>query len=282
MTKKKIIFLALAGIIFLFTVTAVSGDLTSTDMIWYPWYDVIVIFPLLLIALLLILKYCKKTLKIVLTSIIVLAVLSSILYFVDVKRVYNNERPIFVIKTNNWFGTEYTASWSTNGISPPPTKNAVIYHGLGYKVVHAYFEDGDSQVMYNMFNSAVYGISNSYVPVVESDVSSWIGEYTYTETSETDGKITYEIKIVDINGNQLSERLKAEVSGYEEWVSLVFKEYITEPTNNKKYKEDDVLVGLQRKNSKLYTRWGWLKDYDMNAKQGVPITSFTEKQIEKI
>lgn len=53
------------------------------------------IFILLIIAMLLVVKFCKKTLKIVLSIIIVLVLLYCIIISVDMNRVHSFREPIF-------------------------------------------------------------------------------------------------------------------------------------------------------------------------------------------
>ena len=53
------------------------------------------IFILLIIAMLLVVKFCKKTLKIVLSIIIVLISLYCIIISVDMNRVHSFREPIF-------------------------------------------------------------------------------------------------------------------------------------------------------------------------------------------
>lgn len=55
------------------------------------------IFILLIIAMLLVIKFCKKTIKIVLSIIIVLVALYCIVISVDMNRVNSLREPIFAI-----------------------------------------------------------------------------------------------------------------------------------------------------------------------------------------
>ena len=57
------------------------------------------IFVLLLIAMLLVVKFCKKTVKIVLSIIIILAVLYCMVISVDISRVNSFREPIFAISS---------------------------------------------------------------------------------------------------------------------------------------------------------------------------------------
>ena len=55
------------------------------------------IFGLLVIAMILVVKFCKKTLKIVLSIIIILATIYSVIIFIDINRVESFREPIFAI-----------------------------------------------------------------------------------------------------------------------------------------------------------------------------------------
>lgn len=76
------------------------------------------IFILLIIAMLLVVKFCKKTLKIVLSIIIVLITLYCIIISIDMNRVNSFREPIFAISKQ-----EDNLSIKT-----------IIYRGLGYKI----------------------------------------------------------------------------------------------------------------------------------------------------
>lgn len=73
------------------------------------------IFGLLLIAMLLVLKFCKKTLKIVLSIIIVIITIYCVILSVDMNRTYSMQKPIFARLTETY-------------------GNKDIYSGVGYKI----------------------------------------------------------------------------------------------------------------------------------------------------
>lgn len=75
------------------------------------------IFILLLISMLLVIKFCKKTLKVVLSIIIILVTLYCVIISIDINRVESFKEPIFVVAGE-------TADDGGSG----------IYYGLGYKV----------------------------------------------------------------------------------------------------------------------------------------------------
>lgn len=76
------------------------------------------IFGLLAIAMLLVVKFCKKTLKIVLSVIIILATLYTVMISIDINRVESFREPIFaMVKQEDDF-----------------SKKTIMYQGLGYEV----------------------------------------------------------------------------------------------------------------------------------------------------
>lgn len=76
------------------------------------------IFILLIIAMLLVVKFCKKALKIVLSIIIILITLYCIVISVDMNRVNSFREPIFaLVKQENHL-----------------SMTTIIYQGLGYEV----------------------------------------------------------------------------------------------------------------------------------------------------
>ncbi len=77
------------------------------------------IFVLLIIVMLLVLKFCKKTIKIVLSIIIVLVTLYCIIISVDMNRVNSLREPIFAISSELRNYENYSKE---------------IYKGLGYRI----------------------------------------------------------------------------------------------------------------------------------------------------
>lgn len=77
------------------------------------------IFILLLIAMLFVVKFCKKKLKIVLSISIILIALYCIVIFVDMNRVNSFREPIFAISSELRDYKEYSTE---------------VYKGLGYRV----------------------------------------------------------------------------------------------------------------------------------------------------
>ena len=87
------------------------------------------IFGLLAVAMVLVIKLCKKTLKKVLSIIIVIAALYSVVISVDMNRVESFREPIFNI---SWY--------EESGL--------IEYKGLGYRttVKYGYTEDNEKQI----------------------------------------------------------------------------------------------------------------------------------------
>ncbi len=77
------------------------------------------IFILLIIAMLLVAKFCKKTLKIILSILIILATLYCVMLSIDINRVESFKEPIFNI---SWY--------EETGL--------IEYNGLGYKTIVKY------------------------------------------------------------------------------------------------------------------------------------------------
>lgn len=163
------------------------------DVTWGYHYFVIWVLPLVFLSMILVVKYCKKVLRIVLSSIIVLATLYSIILSVDMGRVASYQKPIFVWETNNKneispnvafykeFGIDYRAS------------NTVTYQGLGYKVILEDYEyedeygslyTGESETMYILGKRAlnspfVESINVNIIPKTNNESESTMQSHTY-------------------------------------------------------------------------------------------------------
>ena len=101
------------------------------------------IFILLILAMLLVVKFCKKTLKIVLSVIIILVTLYCIVISVDMNMVSSLREPIFAIVKQ-----EDDSSMKT-----------IIYQGLGYevKMIKDVTNDKTIQIEMYMFNKCIAG-----------------------------------------------------------------------------------------------------------------------------
>ena len=101
------------------------------------------IFALLAVAMVLIVKFCKKTLRIVLSIIIILATLYTVIISIDINRVESFREPIFNI---SWYEETFL----------------IEYKGLGYKTIvkYGYTENNEKKInsieMY-MFNKCIAG-----------------------------------------------------------------------------------------------------------------------------
>jgi hypothetical protein len=101
------------------------------------------IFGLLVIAMILVVKFCKKTLKIVLSIIIILATIYSVIIFIDINRVESFREPIFaIVKQENDL-----------------TMKTIMYQGLGYeiKLVKDVTNNKIIQMEMYMFNKCIAG-----------------------------------------------------------------------------------------------------------------------------
>ena len=101
------------------------------------------IFGLLVIAMILVVKFCKKTLKMVLSIIIILATIYSVIIFIDINRVESFREPIFaIVKQENDL-----------------TMKTIMYQGLGYeiKLVKDVTNNKIIQMEMYMFNKCIAG-----------------------------------------------------------------------------------------------------------------------------
>lgn len=101
------------------------------------------IFILLLVAMLFVVKFCEKTLKIVLSIIIILTTIYSVILSIDMNRVNSFREPIFNI---SWY--------EETGI--------IEYKGLGYRTVVRYGYTSNNvkkihQIEMYMFNKCIAG-----------------------------------------------------------------------------------------------------------------------------
>lgn len=281
MTKKKILFLILAGLIFINVVLYFNGSLvasgTSTSTTWEPGYEITLIIPSILLVTFLIFKLCNKTLRIILAETITIVALSVIMFGVNADRISDEKAPLYLWKTSN--------------------ENRITYYGVGYKVIaEGNKYERSTTTMYNIFNKEIHGVIYApievYIEATEGDKSFWLGEYSYKETSELGINTLYEMEIykekdeyfatIDIRSEEVTESLQASVTGYEWGTTFSFIEYLKESADSKKYYEGDVLFGFDRKKSKVYTRWEMLKEDDPNIELGAPTVSFVKKQVETV
>ena len=101
------------------------------------------IFILLIIAMILVIKFCKKTLKIILSITIILVTLYCIIISIDMNRVNSFREPIFAILKQE------------NDLS----MKTILYQGLGYEIrlVKDVTNDKIMQVEMYMFNKCIAG-----------------------------------------------------------------------------------------------------------------------------
>ena len=101
------------------------------------------IFALLAVAMVVIVKFCRKTLKLVLSIIVILATLYTIMISIDINRVESFREPIFNI---SWY--------EETGL--------IEYKGLGYKTIVKYVYTENNEKIINsiemyMFNKCIAG-----------------------------------------------------------------------------------------------------------------------------
>lgn len=99
------------------------------------------------------------------------------------------------------------------------------------------------------------------------NLDSWIGHYQFSEgASDPPMGMDYEIRIYEENGNYYADfyqdgqttmvRAKAKVYGDNEWISLVFEEYLPDHNIGLNCKGDCVLLSFRREDQNIYTYWG--------------------------
>jgi len=101
------------------------------------------IFGLLLFAMVLVIKFCKKTLKLVLSILIILATLYCVIISIDINRVESFREPIFNI---GWY--------EETGL--------IEYKGIGYRTIVKYGYTSNNEKKINsiemyMFDKCIAG-----------------------------------------------------------------------------------------------------------------------------
>lgn len=107
----------------------------------------------------------------------------------------------------------------------------------------------------------------------QSQLDSWIGNYSFSEIVQPDENMFYELSIykennkyyskINIDGFQTIQRLLANVEGNDESISIIFDQYL--PDNLfEVYNQGDILLKLERKQAKLVTNWGKIGPIDKN------------------
>ena len=107
------------------------------------------IFILLILSMLLVIKFCKKALKIILLSILILITLYCVGISIDINKVYSLEAPVLC------YYVEDNSDGSFEGLFKTRTET---YYGFGYKIVNEINENNAviSSTMY-MFGRVVAG-----------------------------------------------------------------------------------------------------------------------------
>lgn len=128
-------------------------------------------------------------------------------------------------------------------------------------------------------DKAILGSTNeNEVNSGDSKLESWLGEYTFSEFVPPDQNMYYSIVInqdngqyyaqINIDGFQAMQRLKAQVLGDENYIQLIFEEYL--PDNLfEPYDKGDILLSLKKENGKMYTVWNKIEPMlDSNKQSG--------------
>ena len=121
-----------------------------------------------------------------------------------------------------------------------------------------YFEQTESTNTESMENSAE-----------GNDLNAWIGTYSFTEESETDGvlqKNQYLLNIYNEDGQYYGDMItsgldtdmevKLKIYGDEQWISLVLSEIKSEDTEKLEDMKEMVLFSLGKQDEQVYTYWG--------------------------
>jgi len=102
------------------------------------------------------------------------------------------------------------------------------------------------------------------------DLSTWVGEYTFGEDYfEPDSApliMDYKVTIysqkddyfanIEIMGQTTAVSVKAKLYGDEEWISLIFLEYLPNHVIGLSSKDNSVLLSFRKEESDIYTYWG--------------------------
>lgn len=109
------------------------------------------------------------------------------------------------------------------------------------------------------------------------NLDTWTGDYEYSEYVPPDINKGYSISVtkendayfavINVDGFQTMERLRAKVTGDEKVIELKFEKYL--PQNRfEPYKADETLLRLEKKDSSIITYWGAISPIDKNHKSG--------------
>ena len=103
----------------------------------------------------------------------------------------------------------------------------------------------------------------------EDDLNAWIGTYSFTEESETDGVLQetqYLLNIYNEDGQYYGDMItsgldtdmevKLKIYGDEQWISLVLSEIKSEETEKLEDMKEMVLFSLGKQDEQVYTYWG--------------------------
>ena len=112
--------------------------------------------------------------------------------------------------------------------------------------------------------------TNGYSSLENKDLSSWVGEYMFTEDYyEPDYApmiMDYNVTIysqkddyfadIEIMGQTTAVSVRAKLYGDDEWISLIFLEYLANHVIGLSSKANSVLISFRKEESEIYTYWG--------------------------
>lgn len=105
----------------------------------------------------------------------------------------------------------------------------------------------------------------------EDNLKAWVGTYSFTEETETDGvtrKTKYVLDIYNEDGQYYGDmvisgvdkdmKVKLKIYGDEQWISLVLSEVESDSTEKLENMKEMVLFSLGEQDGQVYTFWGGL------------------------
>jgi hypothetical protein len=147
-------------------------------------------------------------------------------------------------------------------------KSDLHYKRVKYKVGELMMRIFEKFVSYIIIFATIcitfIGCSKLSITSDSRSLDSWVGYYTFIEFYPPDQSIAYGIQIckeknnyyaeIGILGFQTQNSLLAKVSGDNNSIKLVFEKYLPE-NGLELYKQGDILLSFEKKDTKLITSW---------------------------
>lgn len=109
-----------------------------------------------------------------------------------------------------------------------------------------------------------------YIFSYKNSLKSWLGEYTFSEGYSEPGyaplAMEYYLKIyedndkyyadIEIDGNLTMTRIRAELAGDKNWISLLYLCSLQDNMFVDFYSKNSVLLSLKKDDAQVYTYWG--------------------------